>query len=83
MPKQYKCVELESEYELFSSTRFGDSDYARLLSSIDPSIVTGAEDGSEMGVFSRDKNPVKEQGLLLQYQEYMPVGLNPVLIYMR
>jgi hypothetical protein len=35
-----------------------------------------------MGVFSRDKNPIKEHSLLIEYQEYMPIGLTPVLIYM-
>ena len=48
---------------------------------VDPSIGAGAEDGSEMGAFWRDKNPIKERSLLIKYQEYMPIGLTPVLIY--
>jgi hypothetical protein len=48
---------------------------------VPPTIVAGAEDGSEMGAFSREKNPIKERGLLIKYAEYMPAGLEPVLIY--
>jgi hypothetical protein len=40
-----------------------------------------AEDGAEMGAFWRDKNSIKERSLLIKYQEYMPIGLAPVLIY--
>ena len=34
-----------------------------------------------MGAFSADLNPVKEQGLLLKYAEYMPLGLAPVIVH--
>ena len=34
-----------------------------------------------MGAFARDLNPIKVRGLLIKYQEYMPAGLVPVLIY--
>jgi len=44
-------------------------------------ISAGAEDGSEMGAFARDKNPIKERGLLIKYQEFMPAGLVPVIVY--
>jgi hypothetical protein len=43
-------------------------------------ITQGATDGSEMGTYSRDKNPIKARALLIKFQEYMPVGLVPVPI---
>jgi hypothetical protein len=44
-------------------------------------ITTGAQSGSEMGAFSSLKNPIKEQSILLKYQEFLPLGLSPVLIH--
>lgn len=81
LPSQYACVQLDPGQELFASTAFGDPHFAQLLPSVDPGVGAGAEDASEMGAFSRDKNPIKECSLLLKYQEYMPIGLTPVLIY--
>ena len=34
-----------------------------------------------MGAFCADLNPVKEQGLLGKYAEYMPLGLTPVIVH--
>jgi len=34
-----------------------------------------------MGAFASEKNPIKERGLLIKYQEYLPAGLIPVLVY--
>ena len=44
-------------------------------------ISAGAEDESEMGAFARERNPVKERGLLIKFQEFMPAGLVPVVIH--
>ena len=44
-------------------------------------ISQGAVDGSEMGVFASQKNPIKDRSVLIKYQEYMPLGLNPVIIH--
>lgn len=44
-------------------------------------IAAGAQDGSEMGAFAREKNPIKEASLLLKFGEFMPVGLNPIPIH--
>ncbi len=33
-----------------------------------------------MGAFESLKNPLKVNSLLIKYQEYMPLGLNPILI---
>ena len=43
-------------------------------------ISAGAEDGSEMGAYARDRNPIRARALLLKLQEYMPAGLAPVVV---
>lgn len=80
LPSQYECVELEPGQDLFASTTFGAPNFARLLSSVNSGIGAGAANGSEMGAFYRDRNPIKERSLLIKYQEYLPIGLTPVLI---
>ena len=45
------------------------------------SVTSGAENGSELGAFCTLLNPVRERGLLLKYNEYLPVGLTPVLVH--
>jgi len=93
LPRKYESVTIADGSPLFWSRRFGEAGYAQLLDSADeqilaghtagtPSIRTGAQDGSEMGVFCRDGAAVKERSLLIKYQEYLPVGLAPVLIPM-
>ena len=34
-----------------------------------------------MGAFAREKNPIKERSLLIKYQEFMPLGLVPVVVH--
>lgn len=46
-----------------------------------PTISQGAQDGSEMGAFAGEKNPIKEQSIGIKYHEYMPLGLVPILIH--
>jgi hypothetical protein len=81
LPRQYESVELEPGRDLFASTDFGQPHYAQLLPTVGPDIGAGAEDGSEMGAFSQDKNPIKQRSLLIMLQESLPIGLNPVLVY--
>jgi hypothetical protein len=81
LPRLYECVEILAGRELFVSRAFGRPAYAQLLESTDDSISTGAEDGSEMGAYCRDKASIRERSLLVKLQEYMPVGVTPVLIY--
>jgi hypothetical protein len=95
LPRQFESASIPQGAPLFTSTDFGQPGYGQLLPTADatilpppgpappspPTILAGAEDGSEMGAFARDMNPIKERGLLIKYQEYMPAGLVPVLIY--
>lgn len=88
IPRRYESVEIQPNAPLFNSRAFGQPGYAQLLESVDNAIVSGspatisagAEHGSEMGAFAAQANPIKERSLLLKYQEYMPLGLNPVII---
>ena len=74
---------------MFRSRDFGDPHYARLRETVDAailggadgaSIMTGAEDGSEMGAFCREKIPLKRRGLAQKFAEYMPIGQVPVWV---
>jgi hypothetical protein len=80
LPRPYECQPLAQDQNLFVSTEFGNYAFAQLLASVDAAIGAGADDGSEMGAFHREKAPIKERSLLIKYQEYMPVGLTPVVI---
>jgi len=92
VPRQYECVTIPQSAPLFTSTDFGLPGYGQLLPTADlqrlPSqsmtppntILAGAEDGSEMGAYARDKNPIRAQALLLKLQEYMPANLVPVIV---
>jgi hypothetical protein len=72
------------------SRNFGQPDYCQLHEGADfairggasgRTISAGAEDGSEMGVFCREKYPIKERSLLIKLQEFLPLGQTPVLIH--
>jgi hypothetical protein len=81
LPRQYESVAIATDAPLFTSRAFGRPGYAQLIDGAPPAVAEGAEDGSEMGAFAREKGPLKERGLLIKYDEYMPVGLTPVLIH--
>jgi hypothetical protein len=95
LPRKYESVQIPAGAPLFTSTGFGQPGYAQLLQTADDAILpattatgapqntisAGAEDGSEMGAFAREQNPIKERSLLIKYQEYMPAGLVPVVIH--
>jgi hypothetical protein len=78
---------------LFTSRQFGQPAYAQLGTDVDAfvlrdadteaaaSIRTGAQNGSEMGAFCTEMAAVKERRLLLKLEEYMPIGLLPVLVH--
>jgi hypothetical protein len=89
IPRQYESAAIASGAPIFTSDTYGRPGYAQLLETADSSIVgtagasisSGAENSSEMGAFSADLNPAKEQGLLIKYAEYMPLGLTPVIVH--
>jgi hypothetical protein len=91
LPRRYESAPIASGAPLFTSTDYGQPGYAQLVESADAaiapgaakgtSILTGAESGSEMGAFSAELSAVKEQGVLVKYTEYMPLGLAPVIVH--
>jgi hypothetical protein len=95
VPRQFECVRIAEGATLFTTTTFGQPAYCQLLPTADdfilpepgppppapPTITAGAEDGSEMGAYAREEAPIKERGLLIKFQEFMPAGLVPVLVY--
>jgi hypothetical protein len=90
VPRQYQAATIEPGTPIFTSVSYGQPGYAQLTETADAaitggaagaSIASGAENGSEMGAFCADLNPVREQGLLTKYAEYLPLGLTPVIIH--
>jgi len=88
LPRQYECVQIAAQSSIFTSRAFGQPGYGQLLASADAAIpppaggtiLEGAQNGSEMGAFALELNPIKERSILIKYQEYMPLGLAPVLV---
>jgi hypothetical protein len=89
VPRQYESLTIGTRASLFTSSDYGDPGYAQLLEAVDQaitggtgsSISAGSDRGSEMGAFCACLAPIKEQGLLTKYAEYMPLGLTPVVIH--
>ncbi|HEX4961805.1 MAG TPA: hypothetical protein VF173_13260 [Thermoanaerobaculia bacterium] len=65
----------------FTSTRFGDPGYAQLAAGTAPEILTGAEDGSEIGAFSRLQEPLRRTQLATLIEEYLRFGLDAGIFY--
>jgi hypothetical protein len=90
LPRRHGSAVIPPGAPIFTSDSYGQPGYAQLLETADAaidggaagaSISAGAETGSEMGAFSADLNPLREQGLLVKYAEYMPLGLMPVIVH--
>jgi hypothetical protein len=88
--RQYEAATIPPGAPIFTSDSYGQPGYAQLLETADTAIVggatgasicAGAENGAELGAFSADLNPNKEQGLLVKYAEYLPLGLTPVIVH--
>jgi len=65
----------------FTSTEYGHHAYAQLSRSCPLLIRTGAEDGSEMGVFSFLKQPQRLASLRTCIDQYLRFGLEAGLIF--
>lgn len=59
----------------FTSVRYGDPGYAQLGRACAEEILTGAEDGSEMGAFNSLGQPQRLANLRLAVDELLPFGL--------
>ena len=66
---------------VFTRLSYGDPAYVQMSSACAQEICTGAEDGSEMGVFSRLQQPQREANLHAALDEYMRFGLKAGVFY--
>ena len=64
----------------FQSRRFGDAGFAQLSPTAPDTIARGAENGSEIGVWSNLLTPIKLDDLKAKVLEFMPFGLIPQFI---
>ena len=60
---------------VIASETYGDPEYAQLHLTCSEAITTGAEDGSEMGVFCYLKKPQRKANLFAALEEYLRFGL--------
>lgn len=90
LPRPYESVEIAARGPLFASRSFGRPDYALLRQTADTAIISGAagatiregaQNGAEMGAFNREQAAVKVRSLRIKLDEYMPLGLAPVVIH--
>jgi len=86
LPRRFQCVPADNDLAAnpvtpaFNSRRFGRPDYAQLHQACPEAILTGAENGSEMGAFQGALAALREKNLGVKLDEYLPVGLTPALI---
>jgi hypothetical protein len=65
---------------LFNSKTLFEPNYCQLSTNCANEIKTGAEDGSEMGVFGFLKNSQREANILASLDEFLPLGLKATII---
>jgi len=65
----------------FTAVLYGDPAYAQLAASTADEIRTGAEDGSEMGVWSMLKQPQRTANLEASLDEYLRFGLEAGFVF--
>ena len=65
----------------FTSLRYGEAAYAQLSRQCASEITTGAEDGSEMGVFSSVKQAQRLANLRASLDEYLRFGLEAGIFF--
>ena len=81
LPRPYESyLFIKDTNHWFTSRRFGDPGFAQLSDTAPEILKRGAENGSEMGAFSKLLNPIKFDGLSSKIDEYMPFGLIPIFI---
>lgn len=64
----------------YTTEAYGQPAWLQLARSAPDEIVTGSEDGAEMGVWCHLKQPQRAQNLKIRLEEYLPFGLEPALI---
>ncbi len=80
VPHPYASHTLTETPRLFASRRFGDPAYATLAPHAPAGLLTGAEQGSEIGAFCAEIGPIKFESLRTKVDEFMPFGRLPAFI---
>lgn len=66
---------------VFTTTRYGQPAYGQLGRTCPAGIAAGAEDGSAMGVTCHLKEPQRLANLRRRLEEYLPLGLEPGVVF--
>lgn len=77
LPHTYKCTHAPVT---FCSNLPWRSSYLKLKRICAEPATQWAENGGEIGVYHQANYTLKQKNLMLKFQEYLPVGLTPVLI---
>lgn len=66
---------------VFAALRYGQPAYGQLGRACPDGIAEGAEDGSAMGVTCHLKEPQRLSNLRRRLEEYLPLGLEPGIVF--
>lgn len=77
LPRVYKCTQAPVT---FCSDQPWQSSYLKLKRNCRETVTHWAENGGEIGVYHQAHYTLKQKNLALKFNEYLPVGLQPVLI---
>lgn len=77
LPYQYRCM---NDPVTFCSDLHWRSDYLKLKRICNAQATRWAENGGEIGAYHQAYYTLKQKNLRLKFEEYLPVGLTPVLI---
>ena len=91
LPQRFQCVPNEQEVAasppdgrcvapVFNSRRFGQPDYVQLSMATPAQILSASEQHSEIGAFAGALSTIRLENLRVKLKEFMPVGLEPVII---
>lgn len=80
VPRRYECAP-PSPPPVFTSTLFGAPGYTQLALDCPASISSGGADGREIGVWASLGAPRRREHLTLRLAEYLPAGLQPVIVF--
>jgi hypothetical protein len=91
LPRRFQCIPSEDQESscisaagcfapIYNSRRFGRPDYLQLATACPSVLFTASDAGAEIGAFASQLNPIRLQNLRQKLQEFMPVGLTPIII---
>lgn len=80
VPRRYECAPATPP-PVFTTTLFGAPGYTQLALDCPVSISSGGADGREIGVWASLGAPRRLEHLTLRLAEYLPAGLQPVIVF--